>query len=272
MINQTTITRPVELAAVRAASALPNYGNWNSRLATRIKTALAAFLEALDYADDLGWDAWDFALDCPAMRDLNLSKSDLRWLIGKGLIDHAVEVTSPHDADRKFSRGSRPLFSKKTCFVLTSAGREMARAMLECADSAIPRVDFARPKLASVARAAQPEPLLPQWYRDRQELRVGSVVVKRFKVPAANQEIVLAAFEEEGWPVRIDDPLPPRPDQAPKRRLQETIKSLNRNHKSALMRFVGDGSGQGVRWEFRSELSDAQDEFPLQRTSSLERA
>jgi hypothetical protein len=69
-------------------------------------------------------------------------------------------------------------------------------------------------------------------------------------VPAANQERVLAAFEEEGWPVHIDDPLPPSPDQDSKRRLHDTINSLNRNQKCPLIRFVGDGTGQGVRWEF----------------------
>ena len=91
---------------------------------------------------------------------------------------------------------------------------------------------------------------MPKWDRDRQELRVGSIVVKQFKVPAANQEVILSAFEEESWPPRIDDPLPPHGEQTPKRRLQETIKSLNRNQKRALVRFLGDGSGQGVRWEF----------------------
>jgi hypothetical protein len=82
----------------------------------------------------------------------------------------------------------------------------------------------------------------------RQELRLGELVVKQFKVPAANQERVLAAFQEEGWPRRIDDPLPPSPDLDPKRRLHETISSLNRNLLRPWIRFHGDGTGQGVRW------------------------
>jgi hypothetical protein len=36
-------------------------------------------------------------------------------------------------------------------------------------------------------------------------------VVKEFKLPAPNQETILTAFQEEGWPPRIDDPLPPVP-------------------------------------------------------------
>ena len=46
----------------------------------------------------------------------------------------------------------------------------------------------------------------PKWDPERQELRVGDLVVKQFKVPAANQERILAAFEADGWPVRSDDP------------------------------------------------------------------
>ena len=60
--------------------------------------------------------------------------------------------------------------------------------------------------------------------------------------------MILAAFEEEGWPPRIDDPLPPKPDQDPKRRLHDTINSLNRNQQHLLIQFFGDGSGQGIRW------------------------
>ena len=78
---------------------------------------------------------------------------------------------------------------------------------------------------------------------------MGDIVVKQFKVPALNQERILAAFEEEGWPVHIDDPLPPHPEQDPKRRLHDTINSLNRNQKNPLIRFLGNGNGQGIRWE-----------------------
>ncbi len=69
-------------------------------------------------------------------------------------------------------------------------------------------------------------------------------------MPAANQEAILAAFQEEGWCPRIDDPLAPKLNQDSKRRLHDTINSLNRNQKHALIRFLGDGKGEGVRWGF----------------------
>jgi hypothetical protein len=72
------------------------------------------------------------------------------------------------------------------------------------------------------------------------------------------QEAILIAFEEERWPPRIDDPLPGSPDLLPKRRLHDTIKSLNRNQKNRLVRFMGDGTGEGVRWELVSERDGAE--------------
>ena len=57
------------------------------------------------------------------------------------------------------------------------------------------------------------------------------------------------AFEEESWPPRIDDPLPPSPNIDSKKRLHDTIKSLNRHQKQRCIRFMGDGRGTGVRWE-----------------------
>ena len=78
---------------------------------------------------------------------------------------------------------------------------------------------------------------------------MGDVAVKQFKVPAENQSRILVAFEEEGWPVHILDPLPPHSELDPNRRLHDTINSLNRHQKHPLLRFLGNGSGQGIRWE-----------------------
>jgi hypothetical protein len=94
---------------------------------------------------------------------------------------------------------------------------------------------------------------LPHWDAQGRELRIGGRLVKRFKWPAANQETVLAAFEEEGWRRRIDDPLPPVADILPSARLSDAIKRLNGHQKNALIRFRGDGTGEGVTWELVEE-------------------
>jgi len=89
----------------------------------------------------------------------------------------------------------------------------------------------------------------PVWDRTRRELRIAGKVVKRFKWPAGNQESVLNAFEEEGWPDRIDDPICQHPEICAKQRLNDAIKCLNRKQVNPLIKFRGDGTGRGVRLE-----------------------
>jgi hypothetical protein len=92
---------------------------------------------------------------------------------------------------------------------------------------------------------------------DRQELFLGRVLVKRFKVPAPNQVLILAVLEEDCWPPRIDDPLPPQPELDAKRRLHDTINALNRRQAAPLIRFTGDGRGQGICWELTGRAGAA---------------
>lgn len=74
------------------------------------------------------------------------------------------------------------------------------------------------------------------------------VVVKRFQRTAPNQELVLAAFEEHGWPERVDDPLPGDADLVAQERLHDTIKCLNRGVRPRLIHFRGDGTGKRILW------------------------
>jgi hypothetical protein len=79
---------------------------------------------------------------------------------------------------------------------------------------------------------------------------VGDSLIKQFRQPAGNQETVLAAFEEEGWPERIDDPLSPNREIEPRKRLRDTVNALNGSHKTKdLIVFEADGTGEGVLWE-----------------------
>ncbi len=89
---------------------------------------------------------------------------------------------------------------------------------------------------------------LPKWDSDRRELSLDGVILKHFRRAAPNQERLLQAFEEDGWPHEIDDPLPRTNGVLPGERLRETIKRLNRSVAPRLIRFGGDGSGQRVVW------------------------
>ena len=89
----------------------------------------------------------------------------------------------------------------------------------------------------------------PVWDARTRELRLGGKVVKLFRWPAQNQEAVLNAFQAQGWPARIADPLPLDPKVCAKRRLHDTIKCLNRRRTEKLIKFRGDGTGRGVKLE-----------------------
>jgi hypothetical protein len=88
----------------------------------------------------------------------------------------------------------------------------------------------------------------PHWDSAARVLTLQGAVVKEFREPSRNQELVLAAFEEEGWPQGIDDPIPPGGEIPSKRRLRSTIWSLNRHQKENRLRFSGDGTAEGVCW------------------------
>ena len=72
--------------------------------------------------------------------------------------------------------------------------------------------------------------------------------MKLFRQPAESQEIILAAFEEEGWPRRIDDPLPPVAGKDSVERLHQAVMGLNRGQIARLLEFRRDGTGEGVEW------------------------
>jgi hypothetical protein len=203
------------------------------------QAAIHLLSQASALAADLKQQPWDFAVEIGCLLAAGLTHSELRWLLGKGLVEHAHETTLLGEERRTFAPLGKTTLTPATCFVLTPAGDEYLQAL--AGEDPVPE--------AAPADGTPAGPCVPTWDRDRQELRLGGLLVKQFKVPAPNQEVVLAAFQEEHWPARIDDPLPGAPSADPKRRLHETITSLNRNQRRRLIQFMGDGSGQGVRWE-----------------------
>jgi hypothetical protein len=223
---------------------------------------LALLAQAHWYANDLGRDRWDFAVEIRSLRRAGLSLSDLRWLVCKGYVEHAREITVAGAAQRDFQCHGGLMFARRTAFVLTESGMAAIESAPRETRAEPPHRASADPFVAGIISPMLPTPsgefpLRPTWDRDRHELRVDGQLVKIFKLPSPNQEMVLAAFDEEGWPARIDDPLPPSTDLEPKRRLHDTIKSLNRNQKARLVRFMGDGTGQGIQWALISPDSQA---------------
>ncbi len=225
-----------------------------------VGTAIAELAEAHDYARDARCDPWQFAVEIARLQELGLTYSDLRWLVEKGYAVHAREVTRSADQDRKFALGVNTIFSPDTRFVLTDAGLDLAGG-----DRPEPTLIRLTPQPSSMPPmpVVSAAPNTPNWDGNMGVLYFAGRIVKRFSRAARNQEIILGAFEEEGWPYRIDDPLPPSGNVEPKRRLHDTIKWLNRDHEAHVIAFIGDGTGEGVRW--RSLVSSA---LPIPRNSS----
>ncbi len=196
--------------------------------------ALELLLQAYASSRALKRDLWDFAVEIDPLRAAGLTNTHLRWLLCQGYAVHAEERSRAGEQRRRFRPVANLKFSRRTCVVLTEAGFAYAQACAAPQTEAPP--------------AVRPHPR-PLWDAARRELWLGPQLVKRFKQPAANQELVLAAFQEEGWPPRIFDPLPPVEGQDGKRRLHSTINNLNRGHEHWLLRFQGGGDGISICWQ-----------------------
>jgi len=214
----------------------------------RCRTGFRALVEARAYAADVGDDSRCFSLDLAELSAAGLQPRDLRWLLAKGYIVR-LSAGEAADANRLRPRAARPIdFDAADRFVATEEGIAFWMRGPEASTDADARSVVAVIGPAGPIHANSES--RPHWDAQRRELRVGETVVKRFRQPSPLQELLLTAFEEEGWPQRIADPLPRHADQEPKRRLHDTIRSLNLNQRAPLVRFGGDGTGEGVIWEW----------------------
>ena len=207
---------------------------------------------------------WDFALEIDTLFEARLTISDLRWLVAKGFAEHGQESSVYGGPHRSFRRGDGFFFDHATCVILTPtaaphSSADSCREPVESLDSIQPLEvtslvggvtaeldDGLRPDHGPEGRP--PVTFRPCWHSMRRELLLNGEVVKRFRVPAQNQEVILGAFEEERWPDHIDDPLPVSGDIDPRTRLHDAINRLNRCQTNRLLRFHGNGTGTGVCW------------------------
>lgn len=88
----------------------------------------------------------------------------------------------------------------------------------------------------------------PVWDGYHGRLFWGKEIIRKVHDPlsATNIVAVLDAFQEQGWPERIVDPLPGGRNPL---RLQETIKTLNGKLIQKRIVFFGPGTGQHICWK-----------------------
>jgi hypothetical protein len=223
-------------------------------LTDMLKNGLSVLWRGFEYARDLDRERWAFAVELDELVQLGLSEIDLRWLVFRGYVDYASNGTLNSRLHESGSLGCS-FESGRTAFVLTSAGASLALQILTTKSHAPSRSNLHSENGAPVVKPTEnghveisPAAQQPRWDPEHKVLTYRGAIVKQFKWPAANQEAILMAFEEEGWPKRIDDPLPRNRDVDPISRLHDTIKCLNRNQKKRSLRFSGDGTGEGILW------------------------
>jgi hypothetical protein len=199
-------------------------------LPPHLRAALRLLLQALDYAEKCQRDPWDFAVEIAELRNTGLTTADLRLLFCQGYVEHVVERTKLGAKRRRFGKLDGLLFPDNSCFVLTDTGAGAARML----------------QAETILAVAE----VPCYDGDLRELWLGRALIKRFRQPAPDQHTILSAFEELAWPPHLDDPLSPHHyGRDAKLRLRDAISRLNRHQQHPLLRFRGDGRGQGILWQ-----------------------
>ncbi len=248
-----------------------------------LDAALKLLRQAYDCAEELRQSAWEFAVELESLRAAGCSQTDCRWLIRKGYVAHAAEITSPAGKERRFRAIPSLSLPSRTCFVLTPAGAEFydktfassrqdhspATPLLRNPDeetsTRVPQIPVANytnvytrvvPGIVNSRRTTNGTARsrccrVPIWDPELHELRLGRIVVKRFIRPAPAQELILKVFAEEGWPATIEDPLPALHGIDLKRRLHHTIRNLNRAQRPHIIHFSINGQGKRIRWCLR---------------------
>ena len=188
-------------------------------------------------------DVWDFSVEISEFGDQG--RHLLRELACERYILHQREIESNDpDAKRRFEPEGELVLSERSCFVITDEGiSELNRLEASGTTPTLPpslEIDGVHTPIIPITT------LRPRWDEQQRKLFLGNELVKHFNWPAPNQELIIKAFEEQGWPERIDDPLPVNPDVNAKVRLHDTIKCLNRKRKCKKIKFCGDGTGQGI--------------------------
>jgi hypothetical protein len=208
-------------------------------ISSGLRAVLRLLQHALDCAKDAQAPPWDFALEIDHLYAAGLTVTDLRWMVAKEFVEHADETSVHGSEHRSFTPSGGLTFVPTTCVILTIKGAALAARENAASSDEIPGAN---------GKSSSSVSLKPQWDAARRELSFGGQMVKRFHVPARNQELILSAFQGEDWPQSIDDPLADDIDIDPKTRLNDAIYRLNNKQLACVIRFHVNGHGSSVHW------------------------
>jgi hypothetical protein len=172
-------------------------------------------LRAWDTAAQAGCAPADLAPSAEALAGTGVSRKMLKALLEAG---HAEPVAEGRAGRGRAGGAGRKRAGARPRLVLTERGAEFARRLLAGANG----------KAESRGGGRKGKPPRPRWVAEDGELWCQGECLKRFRNDAAGQRRLLDAFEEAGWPRRIENPLPRDRKRNRKRWLHDTIGDLNR--------------------------------------------
>jgi hypothetical protein len=202
-----------------------------------------AYAEALAHQ----LEPWEFAVSFESLRLSGLAESDLRAWLCERLVEHRQESFPEEGRGRCFHPIATLAIPENTCVVLTEAGIQHVQAL---GLAGRPAGSFRTARTLGNGNAALVR-LKPHYDSETRQLWLGDHLVKQLKQTAEHQHVVLLAFEEDGWPEWIDDPLTQKPGQDPQQHLHEVVGNLNRYQNLPGVHFRCGGNGTRVRWEIR---------------------
>ena len=173
------------------------------------------------------------------LRSQGIGDGVIAWMI----YQKHIEVVNPGPAA---TDGARPSILPRagSWLALERAGKDFAELLLSR------MLNPAEDAELQAAWAAFPlGRLTPRYDRASRRFSWGRHLLKQFRQPSVNQELILSTAEELSWPDWFDDPLPGASGVNRKLRLHDTIKDLNRRQARPVVHFKGDGTGTRVGWE-----------------------
>jgi hypothetical protein len=211
-----------------------------------LRTPMAVLLQATTLAHRARQSPWEFGVDGPLLIAAGLTQEQFQWLADEKYVQLTEQVTRQSNGATACRQMVLAQLHGKKRVVLTAAGEKAARSLC--------RVVVQQAALLPGRNGDCRARLVPTWDKANHRLSLAGFLIKVFKRPAPNQQLILAAFQELGWPRSIDDPLAPRPRTNPKHRLHDTIEDLKQHQITPLINFFGDGTGRGVGWEPRHDV------------------
>jgi hypothetical protein len=216
--------------------------NSGDRLRHSSRFTLSDVLALLYQKSDRGPDRPPSPVPVQDLVRIGCAPETLLWLVQRGFAEYRDPQAEGTSAGRPHGETGSPI-PPVACLALTVQGLIAART----------RSASSSPDETQTGRRGEPDPpdrAIPVWDGRTSELCYRGELVLRLRHPGSRQWALLTAFQAQGWPQRLPDPLPPdSPGGDPRQSLCDAIKNLNRNRKNHLLRFFRADGGRAIGWQ-----------------------